>query len=131
MGITLEKLNNSNQEVRFNNKLLGHFIMQEDGYYMFFCLEDNGGWSSYSLKLIADKLDEVNKEFNDEVNEYFDLLRRNEEQQAKVEYKKLLNESGMFFEFYPHLTGVWKDDKLEWFNIYKELSDLRAKKDSF
>ncbi len=32
------------------------------------------------------------------------------------EYEKLL-QSGMFFEFFPHLTGNWEEDKLEFEKI--------------
>jgi hypothetical protein len=37
----------------------------------------------------------------------------------------------MFFEIYPHLTGEWKKDKLEWFDEYKKLIELRNKKEVF
>jgi hypothetical protein len=42
-----------------------------------------------------------------------------------VEYRQLLNESGMFYEFYPKLTGQWKEDKQEWFEEFKKLEELR------
>ena len=119
--INLEKLNSGTQEVKFNQKTLGHFIMQDDGYYVFCAQNSLEGWSSYSLKLVAKELDKINSAFEQEVNNYFDEQRRDMEERARVEYRKLLNESGMFFEFYPHLTGDWKKDKLEWFDIYKEL----------
>lgn len=44
---------------------------------------------------------------------------------AEKEYKELLN-SGMFFEFYPKLTGDWERDKEEWFEIHSKLEDLRV-----
>ena len=44
---------------------------------------------------------------------------------AENEYKELLN-SGMFFDFYPALTGDWERDKEEWFKIHSKLEDLRA-----
>lgn len=37
----------------------------------------------------------------------------------KQSYNVLLN-SGMFFEFYPELTGVWEDDKDFWYEEYHE-----------
>lgn len=73
--INLIKQSNSTQEVRFNNKILGYFVMQEDGYYLFFSLDNSGGWSSYSLKLVADKLDEVNNAFEKELDLYIDELQ--------------------------------------------------------
>lgn len=38
----------------------------------------------------------------------------------KNEYERLLK-SGMFFEFYPQLTGIWEKDKIEWAKIYTTL----------
>ena len=38
---------------------------------------------------------------------------------AKNAYNSLLK-SGMFWEFYPNLTGVWDDDKDFWFEEYIE-----------
>ena len=32
-------------------------------------------------------------------------------------YKKLLN-SGMFWELYPQLSGVWEEDKDYWYEEY-------------
>ena len=40
------------------------------------------------------------------------------------EYFKLLN-SGMFWEFYPQLSGDWIKDKNEWELIYKQLKQSR------
>lgn len=65
------------------------------------------------------------------MNEYFDQEKKDREKRARVEYRKLLNETGMFFEFYPQLTGNWEKDKLEWFVIYVDLEDLRAQNSSF
>lgn len=70
--LNLIKQDNNIQEVRFNEKTLGHFIMQEDGYYIFCTQNSPEGWSSYALKLVADKLDEVNKPYDDSVKEYFE-----------------------------------------------------------
>ena len=54
-------------EVHFNKKRIGTFLIQDDGYYGFYTESDSGYWSSYALRLIADKLDEVNKEWDDQV----------------------------------------------------------------
>ena len=43
---------------------------------------------------------------------------------AKKEYIDLLG-SGMFFEFYPKLTGDWEQDELDWKSHYKDLSKIR------
>jgi hypothetical protein len=130
--IKLEKLNKSYSVLTETNVEIGSFQLDSDGfYYLWFKDDMTGCWTSHSLRLIADKLDEVNKPFDDNVKEYFDQERRDREERARVEYRKLLNESGMFFEFYPHLTGEWKKDKLEWFVIHADLEDLRAKNKTF
>lgn len=115
-----------------NNKYLGTFELDVDGNYHYWQDKSlNGAWSAYQLKAIADKLDEINKPYKENVDEYFKKERRDREERARVEYRKLLNESGMFFEFYPHLTGDWKKDKSEWFVIHVDLEDLRGKNTSF
>ena len=48
------------------------------------------------------------KELTDEIDEYKNLLK-----------------SGMFWEFYPSLSGEWEKDKDEWNNIYKKLKEQR------
>lgn len=133
VNLNLEKVNEQEFKVITSNGLnIGTFELDVDGFWHFWNTDYiAGSWSSYSLRLVADKLDEVNKPYKEVVDEYFDQERRDREERARVEYRKLLNESGMFFEFYPHLTGDWKKDKLEWFDIYKELEDLRAKNTSF
>lgn len=51
----------------FNQKYLGIVAVQDDGYYGFLSNEPSGYWSSYALRLIADKLDEMNKEWDEQV----------------------------------------------------------------
>lgn len=53
--------------VYFNQKKIGTFVIQDDGYYGFYTESDSGYWSSYALRLIADKLDEMNKEWDEQV----------------------------------------------------------------
>jgi hypothetical protein len=53
-----------------NQKYLGDLIKEADGYYHWWmtveCLS-RGSWPSYVLREIADKLDELNKEWDEEV----------------------------------------------------------------
>ena len=55
--------------VYFNKKRLGAFVVQDDGYFGFYADEPSGYWSSYALRLIADKLDEMNKTWDDHIKE--------------------------------------------------------------
>lgn len=52
-----------------NNSNLGDLIKLEDGYYQWFPTEDatKGFWSAYILREIADKLDELNDAWDQEV----------------------------------------------------------------
>ena len=42
----------------------------------------------------------------------------------KNEYESLLK-SGMFWEFYPELSGQWVKDKIAWKKIYRKNKELR------
>ena len=54
--------------VYFNkNKKIGSFIIQDDGYYGYYPNELSGYWSSYALRLVADELDQINKEWDEQV----------------------------------------------------------------
>jgi len=54
--------------VYFNKKEIGVFAIQDDGYFGFYGAGD-GYWSSFALRLIADKLDEMNKAWDDHIKE--------------------------------------------------------------
>lgn len=64
-------------EVLFNKKFIGEFHSLEDGYFYFLPDKNNGGvWSSDSLQEIANKLNEINKPYEDNINEYFNKLEK-------------------------------------------------------
>lgn len=127
MSVRLEKVNEKTYYVTTSNGLtIGTFELDVDGFYHFW--NPNyiaGSWSSHSLRVVADKLDEVNKPFKEVVDEYFDQERKDFENRACVEYRQLLNETGMFFEWYPQLTGEWSKDKLDWFTLYAKIEEMR------
>ena len=50
--------------------LVGTFEMDADGFFYFY-YNGAGAWTSKTLRVIADKLDEVNKPFNDKIDKYF------------------------------------------------------------
>lgn len=121
MEIKLEKLNKSYSVLTDSHKVLGSFQLDTDGFWYFW--EDSqlsGCWGAWELRKIADLLEEVNKSYKESVDEYFELEKRNFENQARVEHRKLAN-SGMFWEFYPTLTGNWKEDKEQWLIEYQKL----------
>ncbi len=50
------------EEVYFNTKKIGDFILQSSGGYLFFDSSE-GAWSEYGLFKVAEKLKEINEEF--------------------------------------------------------------------
>lgn len=63
--------------VESNNKLIGHFILSDDGYYQFAPYDIDGGlWSDYVLLEVANKLKAINKPWDDEINDYFEKERQ-------------------------------------------------------
>lgn len=69
------KHEDNTEGVYYNNKLIGQVMRFEDGYYSFnFNRENNGWWSSYDLKLIAELLDGLNEPWDTEVKAYFDSI---------------------------------------------------------
>lgn len=54
-----------------NGKYLGFAYLEVDGYYVFQFAKGDGFWSEHGLRAIAGKLTEMNKAWNDKVNEYF------------------------------------------------------------
>ena len=125
MEIILEKLNQSYKVLTDTGVELGSFQMECDGAYGYYRDETLWGFeSSYILRAIADKLDEVNKPLDDLHRAYFDSQRKSFEEKAEKEYTEVLK-SGMFFEWYSEMSGDWERDKENWFKEYQKLEDLR------
>lgn len=127
MEIRLEKENEQVYKVITSNDLfIGTFKLDIDGMWHFW--NPNyvaGSWTPHSLRVVADKLDEINKPFKEVVDEYFDQERRDFEERAEKEYEELLK-TGMFWEWYPQLTGNWGKDKSDWFEQYAKIEEMRA-----
>lgn len=61
-----------------NGVFLGSFDALEDGFYCFFADNSrNGYWPAYILREIADELDSLNKEHEEDINKFFDKLKEN------------------------------------------------------
>jgi hypothetical protein len=78
--LKVDKEQNGTMDVRAasNNKLLGCFMVAEDGYYNFWPLESiTGYYSSDMLLELGMKLMAVNKDWNDNINEYFNKQQIN------------------------------------------------------
>ena len=51
-------------EVYFRKQHLGYFYTEVDGFWVFWA-KQQGYWNEFSLRMIADKLEEMNKPYND------------------------------------------------------------------
>jgi hypothetical protein len=61
-----------NYDIRINNVSCGTFEVKEDGYWDWYPnLSHTGYIPSWFLHAIANKLDELNKPWDDEINKYF------------------------------------------------------------
>lgn len=80
--IILIKINSNLQRVFFvamgdvvdesNGVELGEFIRDVDGFFYFKHMDSDGLWSEYSLRLLANKLKEVNKDWEEQIQKEFD-----------------------------------------------------------
>ena len=122
--VRTEKITEQKYEVYFNSVFLGTFELDIHGFSYLRNNNFTGSETSYSLRIVADALDKLNKPFEDGFTRYF-------EDKAKAEYNQVLKETGMFYEWYPQLTGDYETDKVEWLKIYKEIEDLRVNNITF
>lgn len=50
-----------------NGVFMGDFVCHEDGYYYYWPARRDGAMPGYVLRALADKLDEINKEWDDQI----------------------------------------------------------------
>lgn len=50
-----------------NDLMIGSFIRDVDGYFYFWADRNDGAWTSYVLRELSDKLNELNKVWDDQV----------------------------------------------------------------
>ena len=68
MNLIYQQINQQKYSVRTKNgKLIGEFIRDVDGYFYFWSENNLGAWPSYLLRDIADKMDELNKSWNEQL----------------------------------------------------------------
>jgi len=58
-------------EVYFGMSHLGYFYTEIDGFWVF-KVKQQGYWNEFSLRMIADKLEEMNKPYNEEIELHFE-----------------------------------------------------------
>jgi hypothetical protein len=70
--LRFNKLSDTAYGVHYENSVeLGQLLMEVDGYFVFFPECSGGFWNESILNQIAEKLGELNKEWDATVNEYF------------------------------------------------------------
>lgn len=52
-----------------NNKLIGKFVLDIDGFYYFVAEDSNGYWSDWVLLQLGTKLTEINRQWNNHLKE--------------------------------------------------------------
>lgn len=68
MNIIYEKIDAYKHNAFYKNgKFLGELIMDVDGYFYFWPEDNNRAWASHHLREITNKLDELNKEWDEQV----------------------------------------------------------------
>lgn len=78
--ISLEKVSPAEYKVKGHNGVyIGDFLRKEDGYFDFWPDLKGGFWPSYMLRALADKLDELNKPWDDDIKKYFSEQEENNE----------------------------------------------------
>lgn len=63
--INTQEITKGRYKVFFNTNYLGDLVMDVDGYFYYWPSIEKGAWSSYSMRMIADKMDELNKPWDD------------------------------------------------------------------
>jgi hypothetical protein len=73
-NITLKPTEGRDYKMVWNEVIeLGEAALDIDGFYYFLPNKNNGGlWHSHVLKAIAEKLDDLNKEWDENISKYFD-----------------------------------------------------------
>lgn len=79
MKLHKNEITPSRFEISFNDIILGDAIRDVDGYFYFIFEQPvNGTWQAWTLRAIADVLDELNKAWDDQINAYFEAEKLKE-----------------------------------------------------
>lgn len=74
-----------------NDKYLGYAYLEIDGFYVFvFDKPCDGSWSAYALKWIAEKLDELNKPYEDYLKSFVEECNHPTENQVSYHDSTIL-----------------------------------------
>jgi len=67
-----ERVSNNEYVIKSDNKVTGNLVKDDEGYFYYWPTPANEKcWDSLTLKIISKKLDELNKDWDREVNKFF------------------------------------------------------------
>lgn len=67
--------------ITYNNVRIGEAVLNTDGYYVFFPDTSRGGyWDAAVMRHVIGVLDEINREWDEQVNSDETISRRSDEQ---------------------------------------------------
>lgn len=72
MTLTATIIDTFNRALYLNGVLIGHAVQDVDGFY-YFNPNNQGTWTEYALRMIADYLEQVNQDWNEQLS--IQLLR--------------------------------------------------------
>src|SRR5271166_1131228 len=75
-------------EQRVRSKVAKDIYMENDGYYVYWPKENNGFWESWALRIVADLLDEMNAEWDKQVQADLEMYALRDKEREW--HKKLL-----------------------------------------
>lgn len=69
-----KRITDSHFDVIFspNQKVVGKFILDVDGFFYFWPEREDGAWSSWSMKEIAEMMEDMNREWEEKIKEHFE-----------------------------------------------------------
>lgn len=73
IAMIITKQNEGKLEFYWDNGCyIGHAYIGDDGFYAYEFEHGGGSWEAHALRAIADKLDELNKPWDDQIKKYFE-----------------------------------------------------------
>lgn len=79
MSIKFERRETGTYDVIYVNGVnLGELYVEIDGYYVYWPSPRNGFWESHAMREIADKLDELNADWDRSIHEFFEAQENKE-----------------------------------------------------
>ena len=70
--MTFNKINDQKYQVIYDNGVyIGDLLVEVDGFFVYYPIQNGGAWESHVMRAIADKLDELNKPWQQQIDKHF------------------------------------------------------------